>query len=502
MKNGTTSTNPVPQRSTPTGIEGLDDILRGGLTPAQLYIIEGLPGSGKTTLGLQILLAAVSRGERVLYITLSESRDELRAMAKTHGWSLDNIDILQLSADDAVKNVGEQYTMFHPSEIELGEATRAVISAVIEAKATMVVLDSLTEFRLLAGNAFRFRRQFLALKQMLIQHECTALMMDDLTGERDRALESVAHAVLLLEQLSPEYGSERRRLRVMKHRGKQFRGGYHDYNIAPGGLQVFPRLVAAESRHNAHLEPVSSGIEALDRLLGGGLDAGTSTLIMGAAGTGKSTLASAFASANADRGKNAAMFIFDEGLNTLLARCDGLSIPLRKHYEEGRITIQQVDPAELSPGQFVHEIRKSVENRDARVIVIDSLNGYLHAMPEERFLTAQLHELLGYLGQAGVATILLAAQHGLVSSSMQTPVDTSYLADTVVLMRYFELRGEVRQALSVVKKRGGAHERTIREFSLSNGAIHIGEPLRQFRGVWTGVPEVLSRESHASSGAL
>jgi circadian clock protein KaiC len=379
--------------------------------------------------------------------------------------------------------------MFHPSEIELSETTKTILADVERTKPVRAVFDSLSELRLLAGNPLRYRRQILALKQFFNGRSCTVLLLDDMTGaSHDLQVQSIAHGALRLEQLYPEYGSERRRLIVLKYRGVRFRGGYHDYTIQRGGIEVFPRLIAGEHRGNPSTEKLASGIAELDKLLGGGIECGTSTLIVGAAGTGKSSLAAQFVSAAAARGENAALFIFDESVNTLVTRAIGLGIDLRKPIEEGRVTIQQVDPAELSPGEFAHAIRRSVERQRAAVVVIDSLNGYLNAMPEERFLIIQLHELLTYLGQAGVATILIGAHQGLIGSQMITPVDASYLADAVILMRYFETKGEVRQAISVVKKRGGAHERTIREFRLETGRISVGQPLSDFRGVLTGVP--------------
>ena len=384
----------------------------------------------------------------------------------------------------------EQYTMFHPAEVELSETTRTILADVDRLKPKRLVFDSLSELRLLAGDPLRYRRQLLALKQFFRGRSCTVLLLDDLTSSgRDLQVQSIAHGVVLLEQLSPEYGADRRRLRVLKHRGRRFRGGYHDYIIDTGGLNVFPRLTASAYRQ-VHLdETMSSGIEALDKLLGGGLELGTSTLIMGSAGTGKSSLAAQFVCAAAERGQRSALFLFDEGLNTLLARAKGLEINLRHHHEAGTILIRQVDPAEMTPGEFSDSIRRAVED-GAKCVVIDSLNGYLNAMPGERYLTLHLHELLMFLGQHGVATILVGAHQGMVGSQMITPVDASYLADAVVLLRYFEAQGEVRQAISVMKKRGSNHERTIRPFTLEPGGIRIGEPLRQFRGVMTGVPVI------------
>jgi circadian clock protein KaiC len=471
-----------------TGIKGLDDILCGGFTPFRLYLIEGVPGSGKTTLAMQYLLEGARRGEHVLYVTLSETEEELRAMAESHGYDLTGVTIRELVPPEESLQPAEQYTMFHPAEVELSETTRTILADVDRLKPTRLVFDSLSELRLLAGDPLRYRRQLLALKQFFRGRRCTVLLLDDLTSSgRDLQVQSIAHGVVVLEQLLPEYGSDRRRVRVLKHRGRKFRGGYHDYVIGTGGLNVFPRLVAAEHRHDINAEKYSSGVGELDELLGGGLERGTSTLVVGAAGTGKSTLSAQFCAAAADRGECSALFIFDESKSTLVSRLTSLNSNFEKHVDSGKVVVRQVDPAELTPGEFTHAIRREVEDHGARVIVIDSLNGYLNAMPGERFLTIHLHELLMYLGEKGVATILIGAHQGLIGANMQTPIDASYLADAVILMRYFESRGEVRQAISVVKKRGGNHERTIREFSLEGG-MHLGPPLREFRGILTGVP--------------
>jgi circadian clock protein KaiC len=382
----------------------------------------------------------------------------------------------------------QQYTMFHPSEVELATTTKRILDDVERLKPVCIVFDSLSELRLLSGSALRYRRQILALKQYFATRRCTVMLLDDMTStDHDLQMQSIAHGVIRLEQLNPEYGSERRRVRIVKYRGVKFRGGFHDYVINKGGLEVFPRLVAAEHRRKPTHQKLPSGIPPLDALLGGGVEEGTSTLIVGAAGTGKSTLAAQFVAAAAARGEHGAMFIFDESPHTMLERCAALNIDLAPHIEAGRVSLTQVDPAELSPGEFVHRIRHAVEQNNATVIVIDSLNGYLNAMPEEHFLTVQLHELLMYLGQQGVATMLIAAHQGLIGAQMTAPIDASYLADAVVLLRYYEVGGEVRQAISVMKKRGSQHERTIREFRL-DGRIIVGKPLRQFRGVLTGVP--------------
>jgi circadian clock protein KaiC len=489
MTAATVSATPAGARAS-TGIEGLDAVLGGGFTPDRLYLIEGSPGSGKTTLALQFLLEGLRHSEAGLLVTLSESAEEMHAVAASHGWSLDGLTIRELIPSQTSLREDEQYTMFHPSEVELSETTRTILADIERVQPARVVFDSLSEFRLLSGTSLRYRRQILAMKQFFRGRGCTVVLLDDVTSEEnhDPHLQSIAHAVVRLERRSPEYGGDRRRLHVVKFRAVQFRSGFHDYQIQPGGLEVYPRLVASEHRTPGAGETMGTGIGALDALFGGGIERGTSTLLIGAAGTGKSTLATQFAVAAAERGEHAAFFIFDESVNTLLTRSRGLGIDLESHVRAGRISIRPVDPAELTPGEFAHAIRLAVEQQKVAVVVIDSLNGYLSAMPEERFLTIQLHELLMYLGQARVATVMVGAHHGLVGGDMSTPVDASYLADTVVLLRNFETKGEVCQAISVVKKRNGPHERTVREFHLGEGGVTVGEPLGEFRGVLTGVP--------------
>ena len=472
-----------------TGIEGLDGILNGGFERDRLFLVEGMPGSGKTTLAMQFLLEGASRGESVLHVTMSETREELQASAASHGWSLEGIAIRELVPSEKELEPDQQYTMFHPSELELADRTKAILDDVLRLKPTRVVFDSLSELRLLAGNPLRYRRQILSLKQFFAGRKCTVLLLDDLTAtERDLQIQSIAHGVISLERLSPEYGTERRRLRVVKYRGSDYLGGFQDYVIRKGGLVVFPRLVAADHRQITTLEKWSTGVPELDDLTGGGFESGTSTLIVGAPGTGKSSLAALFVAASARRGQRSSMFIFDENEQVLLSRAEGLGIGLAEHVANGLVRIQQVDPAELSPGEFMHTIRNAATVEHSEVIVLDSLNGYLAAMPGERFLSLHLHEMLAYLGQLGVATVMIAAHQGLIGGPMISPVDASYLADAVLLLRYFEAQGEIHQAISVVKKRGGFHERTIREFSLGADGIRVGAPLRQFRGILTGVP--------------
>ena len=488
-RNGKAPTNTDPVLYASTGTPGLDNVLMGGLARSRLYLIEGVPGAGKTTLAMQFLMEGARRGETVLYITLSETADELKSVATSHGWDMTGISVRELLPQEDTLNTDEQYTMFHPSEVELTTTTKMILQDVDRLKPARIVFDSLSELRLVAGNPLRYRRQILALKQFFGGRNCTVMLLDDMTAtDHDLHVQSIAHGVILLQQLNPEYGAERRRLRVVKYRGSEFRGGYHDYLIRKGGLEVFPRLVAAEHRQVVKTAKLPSDVPELDALMGGGIEEGTSTLIVGGAGTGKSTIAAQICAAAAGRGQKAIMFVFDESPNTLFSRCTGLGVRLAEFNEAGLIRVVQVDPAELSPGEFAHLVSRAVEDWGATIVVIDSLNGYLNAMPEERFLTAQLHEMLMYMNQQGVATILIGAHQGVISSQMKMPVDASYLADAVVLLRYFESRGEVRQAISVVKKRGGMHERTIREFAMGADGIRVGEALRNFRGVLTGVP--------------
>jgi circadian clock protein KaiC len=475
-----------------TGIPGFDDIIGGGLTPNRMYLIEGDPGAGKTTLALQFMMEGVRRKEPVVYVTLSETRAELEGIAQSHGWSLEGIYVHDLLPSQESLLPDAHTRMFHPSEVELSDTTRAILEQVEKRKPRRVVFDSLSELRMLAQNALRYRRQILALKQFFIGRDCTVLLLDDRTAEvNDLQLHSLAHGVVTMEHMAQHYGAERRRMRVLKLRGVRFRGGWHDFMIRRGGLDVFPRLVAAEHHSDFPGDPLKSGNAHLDALLGGGMDRGTSCLLMGPAGSGKSTIAVQYAVAAAQRGEHVSMFVFDESRATLFKRSGGMGLELKKHYEAGRIRLQQVDPAELSPGEFAHVIRRTVEKHKSRVLVIDSLNGYMNAMPEERFLQIHLHELLTYLGQQGVVTFLVVAQHGMLGAHMQTPVDASYIADTVLLLRFFEAQGKVRRAISVIKKRSGAHEDTLREYKLTSVGLWLGEPLTEFHGVLAGVPQIL-----------
>jgi circadian clock protein KaiC len=475
----------------PSGIEGLDDILGGGLPSNCFYLVQGDPGSGKTTLALQFLLEGVRRGQKVLYVSLSETKSELSMVTRSHGWSLDRLPLLEMSAIESLLRPEAQTTVFHPSEIDLAKVSNLLTGQIAKNKPARVVFDSLSEFRLLAETPLRYRRQLLNLKQEFARHGCTVLLLDDkMTGHvvgPDPHVLSLTHGIIEMEQLSPDYGVSRRRLRVTKLRGVKFREGYHDYTICTGGLRIFPRLVAAEHHVQFRREPVSSGLKELDGLLGGGLDRGTTTLILGPAGTGKSTLALQFAVQMASTGERGIIFTFDENLGIMQARAKALGLNLEKHLQSGVLTAQQVDPAELSPGEFAVRVRQGVE-AGAKVVVIDSLNGYLNAMPGEKYLNNQLHELSAYLNQYGALTILVLAQHGLVAAA-ESPVDLSYLTDTVLHLRYFEVAGAVKQALAVVKKRSGRHEKTIREFKLESGkGIRVGQPLKQFHGVLSGLP--------------
>ncbi|MDG4876314.1 ATPase domain-containing protein [Mesorhizobium sp. WSM4935] len=476
------------ERRVSTGSEGLDDILGGGFDPDRMYLYEGRPGTGKTTIALQFLLEGVRLGERVLYITLSESRRELALVAKRHGWTLDGIDIFELVPPETSLDPDRELTILHPAEVELSETTKLVFDKIAALDPTRVVFDSLSELRLLAQNSLRYRRQVLALKHFFTARRCTVVLLDDLSSsDTDLQLHSICHGVINLEQLALDYGAERRRIRVVKMRGIRFRGGYHDFTIVKGGLRIFPRLVAAEHHKEFTVEAAPSGNAELDKMLGGGIERGTNALFIGAAGVGKSSLALTFALAAAQRGEHAVYFAFDEGRGTIEARARTLGMPLEQALADGTIRLQQIDPAELSPGEFAAGVRASVELDKARVVVIDSLNGYLNAMPDERFLILQMHELLSYLGQQGVTTILILAQHGLVGP-MDTPLDISYLSDAVLMLRYFEFGGTVRRALSVVKKRSGNHEHTIREFQLTPNGVALGPPLTHFSGVFSGTP--------------
>jgi circadian clock protein KaiC len=483
-----TSLSGSPETRCPTGVEGLDEILCGGLPAHRLYLIQGDPGVGKTTLALQFLLEGVRRGEAGLYITLSETKEELDIVAHSHGWTLDDVHLFELSAMQAHLEGETDHTFFHPSEIELNRTTQALLAEIERVNPKRVVFDSLSEMRLLAETSLRYRRQILQFKQFFAGRHATVLFLDDHTSQRhDLHVESIAHGVISLHKVTPEYGISRRQLRVQKIRGSRFREGNHDVVLRTGGLVVFPRLVASEHHVDFQRESFSSGLVELDTLLGGGLDRGTSNMFMGPPGTGKSTLAIRFVLTAAERGEKSLMFIFDETLGTLVNRSVQLGMSLEPHLKSGLVRIQQIDPAEISPGEMVSQIHHAVTQNETRMIVIDSLNGYLNAMPAERYLSLQLHELLAFLNQQGVITIMVLAQQGLVGETY-SKVDLTYLADSVVLLRYFESRGAVKQALSVIKKRSGNHERTIREMKVGRGGIEVGPPLTRMHAVLSGVP--------------
>lgn len=479
-----------------TGIAGLDDILGGGLARNRLHLLEGTPGTGKTTIALQFLLAGAKAGETGIYVSLAETEAELRDGAGSHGWTLDNtIEIFELVPPESVLDPDQQQSLLYSSDLELGETVKRIFAAIDRLKPSRVVIDSLSEIRLLAQSSLRYRRQILALKHYFAQHNSTVILLDDMTSEStDRAVHSIAHSVIHLDQLAPIYGEERRRLRIGKCRGQTFRGGYHDFVIATGGIEVFPRLVAAEHRKAYTTKILKTGIEKLDALLGGGISAGSSTLILGPAGTGKSLFVVRFIAAAVARGERAAMFVFDEELGLLIARAKQLGIDLAEMRDSGKLILQQMDAAELTPGEFTHRVRRYVERDNIETVAIDSLNGYQAAMPEEQYLILHMHELLQFLNRHGAATFLTIAQHGMVGE-MKQPVDVTYLADTVVMLRYFEALGRVRRAISVIKKRTGAHEDTIREFKIDRTGITLGDPLRDFQGVLRGVPEYLGSKA-------
>jgi circadian clock protein KaiC len=476
-----------------TGISGLDDILGGGFPERRLYLIQGQAGSGKTTLALQFLLAGVRAGEKVLYISLSETRDEVEEVARSHGWSLDGVEIIEISAIEKQLSLATQNTLFRASEVELNETTKLLLEAVERVNPNRVAFDSLSELRLLSQEPLRYRRQILSFKQFFAGRNFTTLLLDDSsTAGADSHVASLAHGVLLLEQLAPEYGAARRRLAVQKVRGTTYRGGYHDYLIETGGIAVFPRLVAAEHHRNFTGENLSSGLTELDALLGGGLARGTSTLLTGPPGSGKSNIALTYAIKAARNGEKAAIYTFDESLPVLFARAAGLNLGLDDLVDTGAVNVTQIDPAELSPGELTTRIRRAVEQDGVKVVYLDSLNGYLHSMGEERYVNLQLHELITYLNQQGVITMIVIAPSGMMGQ-MPTPVDVTYLADTVVMFRFFEAEGAVHKAISVVKKRTGKHEHTIRELFIESAGIRVGPPLDRFRGVLTGVPVLIKK---------
>ncbi len=480
-----------------TGIAGLDDVLGGGFARHRSFLLEGNPGTGKTTLAMQFLLAGAAAGERALYVTMSETESELRTSADSHGWRLDDVEIFELAPPETLLTEDQQQSLLYSSDLELGESTKRIFEAFDRSKPHRVVIDSLSEIRLLAQSSLRYRRQILAMKHFFALRDATVLMLDDLTTEvADKSVHSVAHGVIRLEELAPGYGPERRRLRVVKYRGSRFRGGYHDFVIETGGIRVFPRLVSAEHRRTFKREVVNSGNREMDKLLGGGIERGSSVLLLGPAGAGKSIMTLTFAASAIGRGERVALFIFDEEIGLLTDRAVGLGIDLEAMRESGRLVMTQIDAAEVTPGEFSARVRECIEGFGAKTVIIDSLTGYQASMPEERALLLHMHELLQFCNRSGATTFLTVAQHGLIGE-MRAPIDLTYLADTVILLRYFEASGEVRRAVSVVKKRTSAHENTIREDLLNSNGVSLGQPLTNFRGVLRGVPEIAASSPRA-----
>jgi circadian clock protein KaiC len=479
-------------------VPGLDDILSGGLTRGHVFLLEGSPGTGKTTVALRFLLEGAARGEKGLYVTLSETEAELRSGAASHGWDVDGqIKVFELVPPESLLDPDKQQSLLYSSDLELGETTRLLFDAIDQAKPTRIVIDSLSEIRLLAQNSLRYRRQILSLKHYFAKLGATVLLLDDLTSDvLDKTVHSVVHGAIRLEELAPNYGAERRRVRVLKYRGTRFRGGFHDFTIETGGVRVFPRLVASEHRTTFERRQLGSGIKGLDSLLGGGVEQGSSVLVLGPAGTGKSTFGFQFMDAAVKRGEKAAFFVFDEELGLLFDRTKAMGFDLEGMRDAGNIHIEQVDAAELSPGEFAHRVRERVDFAQAKTVVIDSLNGYQASMPDENSLVLHIHELLQYLNRQGATTFLTVAQHGLVGD-MKAPVDVTYLADTVILLRYYEALGRVKRAVSIIKKRTGWHEDTIREYRISKGGLILGEPLSEFQGVLRGVPNFVGKQPAA-----
>ena len=483
---------PVDRNPAATGVAGLDTILNGGLARGRTFLLEGNPGTGKTTIALQYLMAGAALGEQGLYVTMSETADELQAGAASHGWRLDGIKVFELAPPENLLTEEQQQSLLYSSDLELGETTQRIFGAFEAVKPVRVVLDSLSEIRLLAQGSLRYRRQILALKHFFATRNTTVLMLDDLTtDEKDKTVHSVAHGVIRLEELAPEFGSDRRRLRVIKYRGNAFRGGYHDFLIETGGVRAFPRLVASEHRRKFTRSTLNTGRKPFDKLLGGGVERGSSVLVLGPAGAGKSIIALTFLASAIRRGERVAMFVFDEELGLLIDRAKGLGIRLESMRRKGRLQLTQIDAAELTPGEFSARVRESIDAFGAKTVIIDSINGYQAAMPEEHALILHMHELLQFCNRSGATTFVTVAQHGLVGSDMKSPIDLTYLADTVILLRYFEMTGEVRRAVSVVKKRTSAHENTIREYRLTNHGIVVGPPLTNLHGVLRGVPTMV-----------
>lgn len=483
----------------PTGVDGVDVITGGGLPFHRLYLVKGAPGVGKTTFGLQFLRAGTSRNEKCLYVTLSESQDELNAIARSHGWNLDQLNVHEVSMKTQGSEISAQYSVFHPAEVELGAVMKDLLAVLETQRPHRLVIDSLSEMRLLAGDPLRYRRQILALREFLQHSRCTTLLLDTNGHDHDdqQSIDTLAYGVIELDHFVPTYGRKRRRVRIAKMRGVNVDDGYHDFKIQSGGLEVYPRLVASDHRVRNQQEMVPSDVPELDTMLGGGLTRGSSTLVMGAAGTGKTTLTMQYALAAAKRDERVAIYTFDESREMYLTRARGMGVDLDPFLKRKSLTIQRIDPSELTPGEFINLVRTTVDREQSRVVIIDSLNGYLHATPDERFLTVQLHELLMYMADRVILTMLVVAQEGLMGQGIHPPIEISYLADAVILLRYFEHHGQVRQAISVVKKRYGTHERTIRELKLGTGGVRVGQPLTDFQGILTGMPSY-----HGSSAPL
>ena len=478
----------APDLPSPTGIAGLDEILRGGFPQNRLYLLLGAPGVGKTTLALQYLLEGARVGEAGLYIALSETRDEIESVARSHQWPIEKIAIFELSALEQQLAQEERNTVFHPAEIELNKTTQMILKKIEEVKPKRLVLDSLSELRLLSDSALRYRRQMLSLKQFFAGQQMTVLLLDDHSADGgDLHVQSIAHGVLTIEKINSDYGAVKRRINIDKMRGLNFIGGYHDAVILPGGMQIYPRLVGSEHKRQNERGLVSSGVPELDALVGGGLDRGTSCLILGPAGAGKSTVALQFATEAAKRGEVVLMCIFEENCDTLKTRASSVGMPIDDFIAKDKIVVREVDPAEMSPGEFAYHVIAQIKERKARMVIIDSLNGYMQAMPVADHVSIQLHELLSYLNRNGVLSLMTVAQHGLVGH-MSAPIDLTYLADTVILLRYFEQRGQIKKAVSVIKKRIGKHEDTIREFRIDDKGVRVGKALEEFQGVLTGVP--------------
>lgn len=477
--------------SAATGIEGLDDVLAGGFTRNRIYLLEGDPGTGKTTTAMRFLMEGAKNGERGLYITLSETIEELEEAAASHGLSWDGIDLFELVPPESLLDEQQQQSLLYSSDLELGETTRLIFEAVEKFRPNRLVIDSLSEIRLLAQSSLRYRRQILALKHYFAKINITVLMLDDNTAERDDlTVHSIAHGVIRLEESAPDYGAERRRMRVVKYRGRKFRGGYHDFNIVTGGVQVYPRLVSQEHVSDFTRGELTSGSEQLDALLGGGVERGSSVLVLGPAGAGKSLLTLTFVVDAMKRGEKACIMVFDEEMGLLFRRTKALGFDLQSFIDKGNLFIEQIDAAEQSPGEFAHRVRYLVEDHGVQTVVVDSLNGYQAAMPQEKYLVLHMHELTQFLNRKGCTTFLTIAQHGLVGD-MKAPVDVTYLADTVILLRFFEAAGQVRRAIAVIKKRAGPHEKTIREYRIDHRGFIVGDVLKGFQGVLRGVPDFI-----------